>query len=45
VRELTGRDADRVLREDAEPDAPADARRQADAEAHAVIDQAIALLA
>jgi acetoin utilization deacetylase AcuC-like enzyme len=44
VRELTGRDADRVLREDAEPSAPADTRRQANAEAHAVIDEAIAIL-
>ena len=44
VRELTGREADRVLREDAEPAAPADTRRQADIEAHAVIDEAIALL-
>ncbi len=44
VRELTGREADRVLREDGEPAAPADTRRQADIEAHAVIDEAIALL-
>jgi acetoin utilization protein AcuC len=44
VRELTGREADRVLREDGPPSAPADERRHADAEAHEVIDQAIALL-
>ncbi len=44
VRELTGREADRVLREDGAPEAPPDQRRQADAEAHAVIDEAIALL-
>jgi acetoin utilization protein AcuC len=44
VRELTGRDADRVLREDGPPTAPADDRRRADAEAHEVIDQAVALL-
>ena len=44
VRELTGRDADRVLREDGPPTAPADDRRRADAEAHEVIDQARALL-
>ena len=44
VRGLTGREADRVLREDGGPEAPADERRRADAEAHAVIDEAIALL-
>jgi acetoin utilization protein AcuC len=44
VRRLTGREADRVLREYAVPGAPADMRRQADAEAHAAIDEAIALL-
>jgi acetoin utilization protein AcuC len=44
VRELTGREADRVLREDGPLTAPADDRRRADAEAHEVIDQAIALL-
>jgi acetoin utilization protein AcuC len=44
VRELTGRDADRVLREDGPLTAPADDRRRADAEAHEVIDQAVALL-
>ena len=44
VRELTGRDADRVLREDGPPTAPGDDRRRADAEAHEVIDQARALL-
>ncbi|MGE3232924.1 MAG: hypothetical protein AB7O78_04245 [Thermoleophilia bacterium] len=43
VRELTGRDADRVLREDGPPTAPADERRRGDAEAHEVIDQAVAL--
>lgn len=45
VRELTGREADRVLREEGEPEAPADQRRQADTEGHQVIDQAIELLA
>jgi acetoin utilization protein AcuC len=44
VRDLTGREADRALREDGEPEAPAADRRRADAEAHVVIDQAIALL-
>jgi acetoin utilization protein AcuC len=44
VRELTGREADRVLREDGPLTAPADDRRRADAEAHEVIDQAVALL-
>jgi acetoin utilization protein AcuC len=44
VRELTGREADPVLREQSEPDAPAEQRRSADAEAHRVIDEAIALL-
>lgn len=43
VRELTGRDADPFLREDGEPEAPAGERARADAEAHQVIDQAIAL--
>ena len=44
ARALTGREADRVLREEGEPEAPADRRRQADREAHGVIDQATALV-
>jgi acetoin utilization protein AcuC len=44
ARELTGDEPSRLLRGDGDPEAPADARAEADGRAHRVIDEARALI-